>query len=317
MALSYLGDAHGATEIERALDALLEAGAGVEAATAYNNLAWARYPLEGPARSLLGYETGIDFCRQRGLVISERVLAANCASLLVELGRADEALASATHLAGALEASGQTTDLVELRAVELWVGAARGNLGSRAAVAWILSAAREVQHVDITALAPAVAASALAPHLPEDARAALAELEHAEGAERSPHFARQLSAVVRAALSIRDRELAERLIAKLEPRYPLNEHALCAGRAQISEHAGELENAVALYGEAASRWQQFGNVPERAYALLGQGRCLSALGKAQAEEPLREARELFASMGYRPALAETEALLGESEAAAV
>ena len=34
-------------------------------------------------------------------------------------------------------------------------------------------------------------------------------------------------------------------------------------------------------------------------------------------EPLREARELFASMGYRPALAETEALLGHDEAAAV
>jgi hypothetical protein len=38
--------------------------------------------------------------------------------------------------------------------------------------------------------------------------------------------------------------------------------------------------------------------------------------KPEAEQPLREARELFASMGYEPALAETEALLGEMEAAA-
>jgi hypothetical protein len=37
-----------------------------------------------------------------------------------------------------------------------------------------------------------------------------------------------------------------------------------------------------------------------AYALLGQGRCLAALGKPEAEEPLREAKELFASMGYGP-----------------
>ena len=58
-------------------------------------------------------------------------------------------------------------------------------------------------------------------------------------------------------------------------------------------------------------------MPERAYALFGGGRCLSALGKAEAEKPLREARDLFASLGYKPALAETEALLGESEAAAV
>ena len=35
------------------------------------------------------------------------------------------------------------------------------------------------------------------------------------------------------------------------------------------------------------------------------------------QAPLREARELFASMGYRPALAETEALLARGEAAAV
>ena len=61
--------------------------------------------------------------------------------------------------------------------------------------------------------------------------------------------------------------------------------------------------------EAADRWQEFGNVPERAYALLGRGRCLVALGDPAPAQPLEEARELFASMGYNPALAETERLL--------
>ena len=72
-----------------------------------------------------------------------------------------------------------------------------------------------------------------------------------------------------------------------------------------------------LYAEAAERWREFGNVPERAYALLGQGRCLAALRKPEAQKPLREARELFAAMGYKPALAETIALLGDNKAAAV
>ena len=58
-------------------------------------------------------------------------------------------------------------------------------------------------------------------------------------------------------------------------------------------------------------------MPERTYALLGRGRCLAALGKPQAAAPLREARELFAAMGYKPALAETEALLGQAAAAAL
>jgi hypothetical protein len=51
-------------------------------------------------------------------------------------------------------------------------------------------------------------------------------------------------------------------------------------------------------------------VPERAYALLGHARSLLALGDpGGAERPLYEARELFESIGYTPALAETEALL--------
>jgi hypothetical protein len=75
-------------------------------------------------------------------------------------------------------------------------------------------------------------------------------------------------------------------------------------------------DAAILYADAAQRWHEFGNVPERAYALLGQGRCLSALGDSRAEQPLTEARGLFASMGYAPALAETEALLAESRPAA-
>jgi hypothetical protein len=57
-----------------------------------------------------------------------------------------------------------------------------------------------------------------------------------------------------------------------------------------------------------------GNVPERAYALLGQGRCLLASGRPGPQVPLAEARQLFALMGYKPALAETEVLLEQSPA---
>ena len=120
--------------------------------------------------------------------------------------------------------------------------------------------------------------------------------------------------MLRTALAAGDPELAKRLADGLEPRYPLREHALCAARAQLAEHAGNHADAATLYAEAATRWQQFGNVREHAYALLGQGRCLVALGDPIAEQPLRQAAELFASMGYRPALAETETLLEQANA---
>jgi hypothetical protein len=123
--------------------------------------------------------------------------------------------------------------------------------------------------------------------------------------------------MVRTALAADDRGLAKTLVDALKRRYPSEEHALCAAHAQLAEQGGASEEGANLFEEAATRWQQFGNVAERAHALLGHGRCFRALGRSGAEDPLLEARELFASMGYKPALAETEALLGESEAAAV
>jgi hypothetical protein len=48
-----------------------------------------------------------------------------------------------------------------------------------------------------------------------------------------------------------------------------------------------------------------------------RGRSLAALGDARTAARLHEARKVFSSLGYKPALAETEALLRESEAAAV
>jgi len=72
--------------------------------------------------------------------------------------------------------------------------------------------------------------------------------------------------------------------------------------------------AAADYAEAADRWERFGNEHERAYALLGHGRCLVALGELGAEHPLREAYKLFESMGYEPASTETETVLERAAA---
>jgi hypothetical protein len=162
----------------------------------------------------------------------------------------------------------------------------------------------------------AVAAARLAVGAPDQARALLGENEQTPGARDVPYYSRRLGAMLRTALAAGDPDLAERLADGLEPRYPLREHALCAARAQLAEHAGNHAEAASLYAEAAARWQQFGNVPEHAYALLGQSRCLVALADPAAEQPLRQAAELFGSMGYRPALAETNALLEQTTAAA-
>src|SRR6266542_2945354 len=251
-----------------------------------------------------------------GLVEPAGVLNANCSALLAELGRTEEALARAGQLAAVAEASGDDFILLEHRSVELANRFARGEREEvRLAVDWLIEAGRALGTAEMIVVALSPAAAALAAEEPERASALLAELEQVAGARKTPYYARELAAMVRTALAAGDSALAKRLAHRLEPRYPLDEHALCAARAQLAEHAGEHPDAAALYAEAAVRWEQFGNVPERALALLGEGRCLAALGRPEAQEPLRQARNLFASMGYKPVLAETDALLEQTAAA--
>jgi class 3 adenylate cyclase/tetratricopeptide (TPR) repeat protein len=314
---ALLGDADGLVEQERALALLVEQGAGGDAATLQNNLALVRYPLQGPARSLADFEQGLAFCEQRGLTERAVALEGNCPGLLVELGRAEEALERAARLAVASEASGLTHLLTEVRAVELRGRLARGEReGALAAADWLVEAARAIGAADVVVYGLAAAASALVAETPERACALLAELEQTPGTHETPYYARDLAAMLRTALAAGDPELARRLADGLEPRYPLDEHALCAARAQLAEHPGDHPEAATLYAEATARWQEFGNVPERAHALLGQGRCLLALGDPAAEQPLHQAAELFSSMGYRRTLAETEALLEQATAPA-
>jgi class 3 adenylate cyclase len=317
-ARAYIGDAGGLAEMEQALALLVEQGAGGSAATLQNNIAIARYPLQGPALSLADFEQGIAFCEQRGLADSAAWMEADCPGLLVELARPEEALERAGRLAAAQEVSGGTHLLVWLRAVELATRLARGETEAVGITDWLVETVRAAGTADVTVEALAAAASGrLAQGLLEQARALLVELEETPGARETSYYARRLGAMVQTALAAGDPELAARLADGLEPRFPLREHALSAARAQLAEAAGDHAKAATLYADAAGRWQQFGNVPERACALLGQGRCLAALATPEAAEPLREARDLFASMGYAPALAETAALLGESTAAAV
>jgi hypothetical protein len=311
----WLGDTDGLADMERALALLVERGAGRDAAALMNNLAIARYPLRGPAHALAAFEEGIAFCEQRGLAEPAAQLESECPLLLAELGRPEEALERAARLAAVANASDDTYALIWARSVELASRLARGEQGARGEVDWLIEAARAIGTAEMLVLALATAAAALTAETPARACALLAELEQGPGTREST-YARQLAAMVRTALAAGDAALAKRLADGLEPRYPLDEHALCAARAQLAEATADHAEAATLYTEAAARWQEFSNVFERAHALLGQGRCLRALGQPGPEQPLKEARDLFAAMGYKPALTETEALLEQAAAAA-
>jgi len=87
-----------------------------------------------------------------------------------------------------------------------------------------------------------------------------------------------------------------------------------SSRASIAaEAAGRYDEALALFQDAEEGWREFGDPYERAHSLLGQGRCLIGLERAnEAAQPLNEAHDLFDRLGAAPALAETDSLLQEA-----
>jgi hypothetical protein len=72
--------------------------------------------------------------------------------------------------------------------------------------------------------------------------------------------------------------------------------ACATARGMLSEARGEIEEAAASYRHAAGLWQEYGSVLERAYALLGLGRCGD-------DEAAREASGIFERLGAAPVLA--------------
>jgi hypothetical protein len=148
----------------------------------------------------------------------------------------------------------------------------------------------------------------------ERALALLAEVDAWPHVHEAALYPAYLPEMVRTAIAGGDLSLAERLVAGLEPMFAYHQHALCAAGASLAEARRQLADAARRYAESAERWRRFGVVPEHGHALLGRGRCLLALDRPGARGPLLQARELFASLGARPLVAETHDLLERTSA---
>ncbi len=312
-----LGERGGLEDMRSALALAVEQGQGRTAAQLHNNLADSAWQFEGAEAALAACREGIDFCERRGIAEYGLSIAGMSATLLAELGLPEEAVAVAEPAAERLEAAGDIF-FTEPRSTVLRQLVERGQHGGVAGVDEFVATARDSDSPQVYALVLTAAARVLlAQGHRTSARELLVELTQLPEVYAEAYYAESLPAIVRTALALGEPELAGRLVERVEPVTPLFEHALAAAGAQLAEADGEHTEAVPLYAAAAERWREFGNVPERAYALLGQGRCLSVIGSPDAQQPLQEARELFGSMGYQPAVAETEALIEAPDTAAM
>jgi tetratricopeptide (TPR) repeat protein len=317
LARCNLGDSGGLEDMRRALQIAMDAGQGRETATLYNNLGRALWPFEGPLAALDVYRQGIGFDQARGLAALALWIEASSLDPLADIGELDEVLSEAGRLGERAETAGIVPSLITIRAVQARVLALRGEAGqAEAFLDWLEYAARETGAPE--GLAEGLGSSAIArTALGQSDRAAALLNELSSNLQLRAHgsFAAWLAAMVRAAVLIGDPALAERLASGLEPRFPYAEHALVTTNAALSEARGDLEAAADGYADAADRWERFGVVPERAFALLGQGRCLIGFARPTDAAPvLQRAREIFDALGAAPALAETDALLQQATA---
>ncbi|MGH2455989.1 MAG: ATP-binding protein [Candidatus Limnocylindria bacterium] len=115
-----------------------------------------------------------------------------------------------------------------------------------------------------------------------------------------------LPTMIRVALEADRLDLAERLLADLEPRYPYAAISQDAMRARVAEAHGRLDEALEGHRDAATRWAEFGIPLEEGHARFGEARCLIGLGRhTEAEGPLSAARAIFERLRVPAASAAT------------
>jgi class 3 adenylate cyclase/tetratricopeptide (TPR) repeat protein len=311
-----LGDAGGLEDMRKALKAATAQGLGRDVAILYNNLAEDTWRVEGPRQRLGLAREGARFAKRRGIDEVALYLDSAAVGALVDVGSLAEAMRVAEELTPRLEETGNVLTLIEIRTAQLWALSVRGDHEAAAALAlWVVQHAREYDRPEYLAVAyPPAAALRVAQGDATGARELLDEFSNAHVAWTAS-YAANLATAIRAALAADAPDLAAALAGALQPRYPLEQHAVVTAQALLADQRGQQAEAAALFADAANRWKRFEVPWEQAQALLGQGRCLLALGQpGEAREPLRTARDIFARLGARPALTETDKLLAQASA---
>jgi class 3 adenylate cyclase/tetratricopeptide (TPR) repeat protein len=319
VALCELGDVtRGLDELRAVLELELGRGFGENASIAYSNLGSLLLMAEGAAAALPVHEEGIAFSKKRGLSESFWWLRGERTWMLYDLGRWDDLLADADALLEDVAAASRETSSAQVRTlVKSWQAHVLLRRGDHeragALIDESLGLAREVRDAQI--LGPTLAAAAIAARRSGDVDAAVALVDELDGAlagRAAWHRARFLPDLVDICVAAGASGKAAQLVDSIDVLAGRTQHGVDAAHALLAEKRSDHGRALQLYGTAADGWEQFSFRLGRAEALLGAGRCLLALGRAdEARTPLADAREIFAALRARPSLAEVDALLDD------
>lgn len=307
------GDRDGVEDIRRAVELALALQATTTAVRWLNNLAAELYLWEGAASALEVIHQALALTDERGIVSLSIDYRGPVLEYLYDLGRWDDLLAEGADLEQVALRHGLP------RPPEAWIHmsdvlASRGDLeAAKARFDEMLAESRRIGEAQfVLQTLSVVAATELAGGDSVRAGALLDELLDLPELRSSLNFPPYLPEIVRTAIGVGGADLAAAFLEGFEAVAPMHVHARRVAEASIAEARGEHSSAARTYDEAADAWREFGFVPEEAFALLGRGRCLVALGDPGADLPLCDARAIFDRLGMRPRVDECDSLIARA-----
>ena len=305
---AFTGDPRYLDDYRRAMAAAEDQGLSIDRARVWLNFAYDVGLTAGPQRSLEEYDGALSFASQRGLTSMVLYGRAVRVEPLVYAGRWEDALGEMDDLESVFAgAAGDSSELLWGRRLVLLPLLWRGRVDETR---------RRLERAQVQSDAAAPAGDApLAAVVGAIARSWLRLSE--PGAEPGPRvtipindniewLAFLIPEAIRLSCHDGDAELAERLCRRVGGSLPAGTIALACAAALRAEARGDDETAAQGFAAAAEAWRGFGVPYEEGHAHFGRARCLNKLGRAsEAAASLAAAREIFARLDARPALAET------------
>jgi tetratricopeptide (TPR) repeat protein len=298
----FSGDRDGLDDFSKALDVAESVGSSQDSALALLVRAEVEWANDGPTVALETVRAGRDLAERRGVMDMVFFFDALSLGALFDLGAWDELLLVADDIVRSSRQVGghyaPALALPWITQVLLWRD--RHPEASDTAAALRTEA---MQIRDAQVLVPAWVATALvAIHQDRkgDAIDIIEELDRETEVSLSWYRENFLADLVRICVASGAGDFARRMIERSHPTANRHNLSLLSATAALDEASGEVEQAAAVYEQAAEAWQDYGHQVETGLALLGAGRCLERLGDARSVDLRARAEQIFGGLGAVP-----------------
>ena len=285
LARADLGDRGGLDDFREAIALATEAGQGREAAVLHNNLACCLWASRAPRHLWRFSARGSRSRRPAGSPRWSTHATGTCSTRSSTSASTTRRSSSPPSWPPHLEASATCATSSVSAALQARILALRGQAAEVAdTLDWLETTGREAGRQHIIARPRHRRPRPRRARAERPAAALLTEIEANPGA-REARTTPPPAAMVRTALTLGDRSSPSDSRPASSPAPPTTSTRSSRRTPPSPRPAATIQAAADGYADAAERWQPFGVVPEQAFALLGQGRCLLGLARPTEAAP--------------------------------